>query len=323
MVGAVPAAARNTLLFLAANAKGLGKLRAAYRERAALKGVQADYGGQLDQEQQDDLKNRLDAAETSAVGALGPAYTVVLRVAGQDVEASVLGDARINLPEHLSYVWQELVEEEEWILRKIGLVTLKSVGLVPESGGIAVKDAVEAFLKFTDKPIIASRAAVTSGIATACRDGVVGIGRGLSLANLQTRHCRTDEQLDPKEDGVWIIPAFEPVSEKAEDHELKDEQKGERKEGEEGGWKEGGKGEESPRPVRRVTIRGTVPSESWSDIFRSFVNPAVRMQLAGLKLGINFELEANQSAPLDPEDPALKAMKESARQLGLDIEEEN
>ena len=47
------------------------------------------------------------------------------------------------------------------------------------------------------------------------------------------------------------------------------------------------------------------------------------MQLGGLKLGINFELEANQSAPLDPEDPALKAMRESARQLGLDIDEED
>jgi hypothetical protein len=46
------------------------------------------------------------------------------------------------------------------------------------------------------------------------------------------------------------------------------------------------------------------------------------MQLGALKLGISFELEANQGAPLSRDDPALKAMRESARQLGLDIEEE-
>ena len=173
---------RNTLLFLVANSKGLGKLRAAYRERAALKGVQDDYGVQLDHEQLEDLKKRLETAEKSAVESLGAAYTVALRVAGQEVDSITLPDARPSFSEHLAFLWQTLVEDEEWILRKIGPVTLKNVGLVPDSGGIAINDAVEAFLKFTDKPMIASRIAVTSGVANACRDGLLGIGRGLSLS---------------------------------------------------------------------------------------------------------------------------------------------
>ena len=45
------------------------------------------------------------------------------------------------------------------------------------------------------------------------------------------------------------------------------------------------------------------------------------MQLGALKLGIEFELEADPGSPLSPDDPALKAMRESARQLGLKIEE--
>jgi hypothetical protein len=312
---------RNTLLFLAANAKGLGKLRAAYRERAALKGVQTDYGSQLDPEQLEDLKGRLDAAEKSAVEALGPAYTVVLRLAGQEVDPVALSDARSSFSEHLSYVWQTLVEDEEWILRKIGLVTLKNVGLVPEQDGIALKDAVEAFLKFTDKPMVASRTAVTSGIATACSDGLVGIGRGLSLSNLQSRHCREDIPLDPNEDGVWIIPPFESTKE-AEDGAAESgrEKRREGKESGRDGTAEEGKGSE--RSIKRVLIRGTVPPESWPDIFRCFVNPAVRMQLGALRLGINFELEADLGSPLSPDDPVLNAMRESARQLGLDIDEE-
>jgi hypothetical protein len=316
---------RNTLLFLAPSAKGLGKLRTAYRERAALKGVQVDYGAQLDREQQDDLKARLAAAERSAVEALGPAYTVAFRVAGQEVEPAILSDARSNFSEHLSYLWQTLVEEEEWVLRKIGPVTLKNVGLVPVEGGIAVRDAVEAFLKFTDKPVIASRAAVISGLTTACRDGLIGIGRGLSLANLQSRHCREEISLDPNEDGVWIIPAFERSSsaqERQSEEELTGE-KDQREKPEESTSKGGERKGESARTVRRVVIRGTVPPESWSDVFRCFVNPAVRLQLGALKLGINFVLEANETTPIGPDDPALKAMRESARQLGLDIEEED
>lgn len=197
-------------------------------------------------------------------------------------------------------------------------VALKNVGLVPAEGGIAVRDAVEAFLKFTDKPVIASRSAVISGLEAACRDGLIGIGRGLSLANLQSRHCREQGlSLDPKEDGVWIIPAFEPTRD--------EEQFRERETATDGGEKinvpdrtstEGGDVEEPPRAIQRVMIRGIVPPESWSDIFRCFVSPAVRMQLGALKLGIEFELEASPSAPLNPDDPGLKAMREAARQLG-------
>ena len=190
-------------------------------------------------------------------------------------------------------------------------------------GGIAVKDAVEAFLKFTDKPMIASRIAVTSGLANACRDGLIGIGRGLSLSNLRSTYCRQGLALDPNEDGVWIIPPFEPETEpkRREDTE---------KTGDETARKgvtpgmNAGRNEEQPESlatIRRIVIQGTVPPESWSDVFRCFVNPAVRMQLGSLKLGIQFELEAHPTAPMSPDDPALKAMRESARQLGLKIDE--
>jgi hypothetical protein len=324
--GAKDRAYRNTLLFLAANSKGLGKLRAAYRERAALKGVQADYGAQLDHEQLEDLKKRVETAEKSAVESLGAAYTVALRVEGQEVESTILPDARPSFSEHLAFLWQTLVEDEEWILRKIGSVTLKNVGLVPDTGGIAVKDAVEAFLKFTDKPVIASRTAVTTGLANACRDGLVGIGRGLSLSNLRSTYCRKDVVLDPNEDGVWIIPPFEPESESKQFEETRktgeETARGEDSGHEREETEETEEGPESSATVRRVVIQGTVPPESWSDVFRCFVNPAVRMQLGSLRLGIQFELEANPSSPLNPDDPALKAMRESARQLGLKIDEE-
>ena len=72
--------------------------------------------------------------------------------------------------------------------------------------------------------------------------------------------------------------------------------------------------------MRRIVIKGNVPLDSWADIFRSFVNPAARMNPKRLRLGIDFEIETGDGQPLDENDPAFKAMKEAARQLGLEIE---
>jgi hypothetical protein len=315
--GAKERAYRNTLLFLAAASRGLAKLRSALRERAALRGVAADYGAHLDDAQKADLKKRLEAAEKAGAEALGPAHTVVLKVSGQSVDAVVLSDARQSFQEHLGYVWTSLVEEEEWVLRRVGSVTLRSTGLIPDSGGIRVKDAVEAFLRFTDKPMIASKDAVAAGLVQACADGVIGIGRGMTASDLQARYCRESISIDYSEEGVWIIRPFQPVEPAQPPAEVTKETDRRTEESEDG--RIGGTGS-TRRAVKHLSIRGAVPIESWGDIFRSFVNPAARMQLKKLQLGVAFEMEAAADKPLDPDDPALKAMREAARQLGLDFE---
>ena len=316
---------RNTLVFLVPAARSLAKLRQAYRERAALAGVRNDYGEQLDQAQADDLKKRIEAAEKAALEALGPAYTVGLRLDGQDVDVVSLNDARSAFGDHLGYVWSVLVEDEEWILKRVGSVTLQKTGLLPEEGGLRVKDAIEAFLRFTDKPMVAAKEAVTAGLAQACADGLIGIGRGATAKNLQTRYCRQMVEIDGSEDGVWIIPAFE--STKPEPASKDGSAKGEPEpSGDKTGTSgttaqptgDGTKSGEKERTVRRLLIRGKVPQESWADVFRSFVGPAARMHLKKLDLGIEFEMELG-SEPLN--DATLKNMREAAKQLGLEFEE--
>lgn len=322
---------RNTLLFLAGTARGLSKLRQAYRERAALEGVRADYGEQLDEEQREDLKKRLDTARKAALEALGPAYTVPLRVRGQEVEPCVLSDARRTFQEHLGYVWTTLVEDEEWILRRVGSVMLANTGLIPQDGGLRLKDAAEAFLRFTDKPMVASREAVSGGLAQACADGLVGIGRGGSLSTLQIRYCEQSVSLDPSEDGVWIIPPFTPEPARAPGGEEPAGVGGGVGAGESsvsGGTGSGTTTEDTSgtataaRPgtrgtVRRFVVRGDVPTENWGELFRCFVAPAVRMNLRKLHLGVQFEMELPEGRALSENDTALEAMKEAARQLGL------
>ncbi|MGH9891292.1 MAG: hypothetical protein ACREA0_04775, partial [bacterium] len=321
---------RNTLLFLVGTARGLGKLRQAHRERAALEGVRADYGDQLDEEQREDLKRRLDAARRAALEALGPAYTVVLRVRGQEVEPCSLSDARGSFQEHLGFVWKTLVEDEEWILRRVGSVTLENTGLIPKEGGIRLKDAVEAFFRFTDKPMVTAKEAVTTGLSQACADGLVAVGRGGSPSTLQARYCRESVSPDPSEDGVWIIPPFTPEPTKTPGTEQAVDVDDRGTSGVAGtavsanaaGTEEGASGEKrgAKGTVRRVVVRGDVPVESWGDLFRCFVGPAARMSLKKLHLGVQFEMELPDGRGMSENDPALKAMKEAARQLGLKLD---
>ena len=311
---------RNTLVFLAGTSRGLSRLRKAYRERAALEAVRADYWEQLDDEQKRDLKERLEKAAAATEEALGTAYTVALRVSGSSVETCVLPDARRTFSQHLVYLWRTLVEDEEWILRRVGLLALEETGLVPKEGGIRLKDAIEAFLRFTDKPMIASKQAVIDGLTQACADGLIGIGRGASLSTLQKRYCNERIALDPTEEGVWIIPPFtpEPAPEVVTSGEI---QSGSSP-GTEVAPGPARPGTTTKRTVKRIVIRGAVPIENYTELFRCFVSPAARMNLKNLHLGIDFEMEPAEDQSLDPEDATLKTMKEAARQLGLDFKVE-
>ncbi|MBI2930414.1 MAG: ATP-binding protein [Planctomycetes bacterium] len=317
---------KNTLLFLAPTSRGLTKLRQAHREWAALEGVRSDYGEQLDDDQKDDLKKRLEAARRATLEALGPAYTAALRVRGQEAEVVIFTDARRSFQEHLGYVWSALVEDEEWILRRVGSVTLEASGIVPKDGGLRLKDAVEAFLRFTDKPMVAAKIAVTDGLVQACQDGLIGIGRGGSLNALQARYCRQSVALDPNEDGVWVIPPFAPETPKpvsTTDGGQKDPSSAGGATTATTGGDVTSKGDAGVKAtaarVRRVVVRGAVPVENWGEIFRCFVGPAARMKLKKLDLGVQFQLEFPETG-IDPNDPAVKAMKEAARQLGLNLE---
>jgi len=324
---------RNTLVFLAGTARGLSRLRQAYREHAALEAVRRDYWDQLDDEQREDLKKRLDAARKAAVEALGPAYTVALRVRGQEVEACALSDARRTFQEHLAYLWTALVEDEEWILRRVGPVTLESAGLIPRGGGIRLREAVEAFLRFTDKPMIAAREAVTEGLARACADGLLGIGRGASLSSLLERRCREAVTLDPNEEGVWILPPFDNEAASRQGTAGGSTGEGPMRVAEARGGmlspstaaSVGGVSQPQGverRFVRRIVVEGEVAVENWSELFRCFVGPAARMNLQKLALGVRFELVLPQDGYLSEGDPGFKAMKEAARQLGLKFDTE-
>jgi len=351
---------RNTLVFLAATPRGLSKARQHYRDKKALEAIKRDYWEQLDEEQRRDLEERLKKAEAAAKEALARAYSVAMRVEGQEVKDLLLTQFGSDFADHLvNAVWKTLVDEE-WILRRVGSVTLEKVGLVPSGDGtIPLKDAIEAFLRFTDKPIIAEPKAVTLGLQQACRDGIVGLARGTSKSTLQVRYCRQEVSLEPTEEGLWIIPPFDPNEPKPVSREMGAASDafaasaGQATMGGTmaasappiagGGGAQGGVASgvfESPavgtpaaagfstspvpgaaRTIKRLTVHGEIPIENYPMLFDSFVRHANTMRVK--KLGVQLVMNLQEHGGLDASDPMVEAFKEAAKQLGLtlDIEE--
>jgi hypothetical protein len=320
---------RNTLLFLLPSNRGMLKLRNALVEVTALETVKRDYGAQLDSEQASELSTRLEKARKAVGETLGAAYPYIARLDSKRAVVLPISDVRAALSDHLQSAWRQIVEEEEWVLRGVGIVTLQNVGLVPKENGIRVKDAIEAFLRYTDKPMIASRDAVLEGLRQACGERVIGIGRGANLNSLQRKWCGDKSiTLDPNEEGLWIIPPFESEAESAGKSEntavlptttgdpqtlpTTDTSK----------LTTSKLNQPEAKPIRKLWIKGNIDLSNWADVFRSFVSPAARMGLKRLRLSIDFELEPPEDKPLNANDPAVKAIKEAARQLGVDVEEE-
>jgi hypothetical protein len=259
---------------------------------------------------------------------MGSAYTYAAQIEDQKVAIAQLTDTRASFADHLALVWKHLVEEEEWILRKVGVVTLQKVKLIPETDGIRLKEAIETFLRHTDKPMIASRHAVIEGISQACKERVLGIGRGLKLDNLQRKWCGDYVNIDPDEEGLWIIPPFAPEA------EVPSGAQGRQPDAETGTkpqtspTKTGGATKDEPPgktgpvtvPVKKITISGSVPIESWHELFRCFVRPSADLKPRKLMLGVDFELTFEPDQAISADSPAIRVMQEAARQLGLKID---
>jgi hypothetical protein len=160
---------------------------------------------------------------------------------------------------------------------------------------------------------------------------LIGIGRGASPANLQARYSKQYVSIDPNEDGLWIIPSFEPEPVKLP----MPTEIGPTPTPAEGRTPvPGAPTTPTPTPqvqvppvttvakVSRFVVRGTVPVENYAELFRCFVGPAVRMNLKKLNIGVQFEMETGKGQALDPNDPALKSMRDAAKQLGLTFEAE-
>ena len=72
--------------------------------------------------------------------------------------------------------------------------------------------------------------------------------------------------------------------------------------------------------VRRIVVKGTIPIAKYGDVFRLFAGPANRIQPKRFDVGLHLEIEPADNRSIDQNHPAVKQMREAARQLGLEFE---
>ena len=83
----------------------------------------------------------------------------------------------------------------------------------------------------------------------------------------------------------------------------------------------------SPRPKaaklsrnsRALSFLINVDMASWTQLMSSFISP---LRNNNLRLSISFKAKSTDMSPLTENSPLFRAVKESASQLGLDIETE-
>jgi hypothetical protein len=301
---------RNTLLFLVPLDKGFSKLENDVRDLLAYRKIQDDYGQQLDQKETEDLRNRIRSSEISTEGSIGTAYCLVLRVFGpqDEVKSLIVPNGHGNFKDHLSHVWQQLAEED-WIISGVGSLVLKEAGLWPDENHIvSVKEATEAFLRFTDKHMLSDEQAIVRGITKMCKEGLLGVGFGTDSSSIVKRVIMEEPEIDSFQDSAYLIPPFERNT------ELHGEA-GENIPPAENG---AGTNKIEPLPIssgyKFTKIYGSVPLDQWSELFRSFISP-LRTHISNIEISIEAK-----SSNGEIDSRTVGNVEESAKQLGMKFE---
>lgn len=313
---------RNTLLFLLPTELGLSKLQSCVRDYLSCGKISSEYNSQLEKEQREELKRRMGEAGLAADNALTAAYSLLVKHrAKTDMEKLVIKEFKDSFDRQVNEVIVPALKREEWLLEKIGLSTLRNTGLLPTvEQPVKAKDVYEAFIRFDDKPMITGVDAVQESLLGFCRNGqfCIASGDGKTFTSFYLKE--SVPYFDVKEDSWWLVDASaKPVPAPPTGEPSP----------EEGIIKPGevaeGPASLTPKPtgeakvLKSVTISGKVPVEQYTQLFNSFVMPLAQNNI---EIEIRIKAKSTSAKPLTESSQEYKIVKESAKQLGLQFDEE-
>ncbi len=317
---------RNTMLFLAPSEYGYAQLAVAVKEYLACKKISDDYGSQLERDQKEDLKKKIEEAGKQAEVALVNAYSTVLKhsvKSGLDLltvkQFKDTLDAQIN-----SNVFSAL-KEDEWLLDSVGLGTLRNSNLLPTvETPVKAKDVYEAFIRFDDKPMITDAEAVRKSLIKYCYEGAFCIASGDGKAFTKYYLKENAPFLDVNDPNYWLLDkSLKPADVPPQALDIITPQpppeKGEG-ESDTGRTETGGTGT-SAREFKSITISGSVPLERYTELFNYFITPFA-MSGNKIQIGVSFKILSSEGSPLNESKQQYKSAKEAAKQLGLNFEED-
>lgn len=316
---------RNTILFLICSEIGIGKLQDDIKNYLACQKISNEYSTQLNTEQKIDIRKRIDEAGKQADTSLVSAYSILAKHSVKNgVERLVIKQFKDSLDSQVNSNVITALKDEEWLLESVGLGTLKSNNLLPTTEHpIKTNDVYEAFLRFDDKPMITGQEAVTKSLLRYCVNGeyciAAGDGKEFTKFFFQENvpffevtnptYWLVDKSLKPKPQ-----PAATATSESEDDTPLpvvNDD-----------GLPtptDTNINEVTTKKFKVITVSGKVAFEQYTQLFTSFIMPLAHNNI---EIEIRIKGKSTHAKPLTETSQEYKIVKESAKQLGLNFEEE-
>lgn len=315
---------RNTLLFLICSELGTGQLYSEAREYLACRKISTEYKNQLEQEQKQDLKDRMDAASRGLEKAIVAAYSILVKYSSQNgADVLQIRQFKDSLDLQINSNIIDALKEEEWLLENIGANTLKRNNLYPTlESNIRVKDVYEAFLRFDDKPMISGKQAVANSLLRYCTNGEFCIATG--DGEIFSRYFLKEQVpfFDVEDETYWLLdkslkPEDKPTTDEESNKSILDQSVQEPKVDD--STEPTGKPGEQMVLFKSIKISGKVPLEHYTQVFNSFIMPLAQNNI---EIEISIKGKSTKAKPLTDASQVYKIVKESAKQLGLDLEEE-
>ncbi len=316
---------RNTILFLVASEAVTGKLSSDAKDYLACQQISADYGTQLEPDQKIDLKRKIDDANKGVDSSLVIAYSTVVKYSVRNgPELLAIKQFRDSLDAQLNSNLVTALKEEEWLLESVGLGTLRSNNLLPTpERSIKAKDIYEAFLRFDDKPKITSFEAVQRSLLKYCFEGNYCIASGDGKVFTKYYLRENVPFFDVQDVNYWLldqslkpveVPVIPPENKSNETMVAPQSAGGEVE-------KITDPTEKTTREFKSITISGKVPLERYSELFNYFISPFA-MSGSKIEIQVSFKISSTESNPLTESKQQYKSAKEAAKQLGLNLSEE-
>jgi hypothetical protein len=311
---------RNTILFLVASESASGRLKSDISDYLACQKISSDYSSTLERDQKEDLKKRMDDAGKSTDSSLVTTFATISKFSVNNGCQSIqLKQFKDSIENQINTNVIDVLKGEEWLLEMVGLNLLSKNNLLPTiEAPIKARDVYETFLRFDDKPMITGTEAVAKSLLRYCvnNDFCIASGDGKTFNKYYLGEIVPF--FDLNDPSYWLVdksqkPAPEPVN--APELAV-------------------GSARPTPTPgevnqpvpsttetkkVHSISVSGKVPLEQYTQLFQSFIMPLAQNNI---EIEIRIKGKSTTAKPLSESSQEYKIVKESAKQLGLNFEED-
>lgn len=316
---------RNTMLFLGVTNYGLTQLVVAVKEFLACKKISEEYNSQIERDQKEDLRKKIEDETKRVETALVNAYSTVLKYSVKNgFQSLTVKQFKDSLDKQISESVLETLKTEEWILDSVGLGTLRNNNLLPTvEQSIKVKDVYEAFIRFDDKPLITSSEAVRKSLLKYCAEGAFCIAFGDGKEFTKYHLTENVPFLDVADTNYWLVEkSLKPVPEdktvdkkdfptviKPNDENDEDE-----------------KiilpipPIDSTKRFKSINVSGKLPIDQFTSSFNYFIAPFAMIGNK-VEVEVSFKIISPENNLLSDSSQQYKSAKEAAKQLGLTFNE--